>query len=244
MKSFKPRTTQPEPSNRYYTRRAAGGVSYCIQGNPEAWSGSVLANCVGYAWGRIAEIEENEHCTIGVPESRLKRGSYAPRSAQAWLLSTNGRKTGMTPKLGAVAVWKHKSKNLGHVAVVETIDPATGSWQSSESAYEGAAFRIRHYNAAGDKDNYKLLGYIYPFEEYEPYDPEPQPTPEPELKVGDKVEIIASGRASSYGDRPNAGGIGWTRFIKKIYKNRAYPYQVGNASGTTGFYKREALKKL
>ena len=31
--------------------------------------------------------------------------------------------------------------------------------------------------------------------------------------------------------------------ILKIWEGRAYPYQVGNGSGTTGFYKAEALQK-
>lgn len=78
------------------------------------------------------------------------------------------------------------------------------------------------------------------------YNEKPTPTPKPveELKVGDKVKIISEGRASSYGDLPIAYGIGWIRYIKKIYSDRPYPYQVGNDSGTTGFYKKEALKKV
>lgn len=242
MTNFKPRLTKPDASNPYYTRRAEGGYSYCIPGDPEAWKGSALSNCVGYAWGRVAELEENPKCTIGVPESRIKNGNYAPRSAAAWMLSTNGRETGMTPKLGAVAVWKHKSKNTGHVAVVEDIFKG-GGWMSSESAYGGFTFKNKTYGADSNITGYKFLGFIYNLVNFDP-EPEP-PTPEPsELKVGDKVEIIAPGRATSYGEKPVAYGIGWIRYVKKIYKGRAYPYQIGNKTGTTGFYKRDALKKL
>ena len=78
----------------------------------------------------------------------------------------------------------------------------------------------------------------------------PQPTPVPptptptELKVGDKVQIIGTGNGSSYGGSNTAYGLGWTRYILRIWSGRPYPYQVGNNTGTTGFYKENALKKL
>lgn len=85
--------------------------------------------------------------------------------------------------------------------------------------------------------------------------PEPAPTPTPApapstgLKVGDKVRIVKTGKASSYGSGLTAGGKGWVRYITKIYVGRPYPYQVGlkgNTSGTatTGFYKADALEKI
>lgn len=64
------------------------------------------------------------------------------------------------------------------------------------------------------------------------------------LQVGDAVKIINVGNGSSYGDSNTAYGIGWTRQILNIYKGRPYPYQVGNETGTTGFYKDDALQKL
>lgn len=73
--------------------------------------------------------------------------------------------------------------------------------------------------------------------------PTPTPAPSTELKVGDKVKIIGTGKASSYGDNPTAGGIGWNREILKIWNGRPYPYQVGNSTGTTGFYKESSLQK-
>lgn len=65
-----------------------------------------------------------------------------------------------------------------------------------------------------------------------------------DLKIGDRVKILKSGKASSTGAGAVAGGIGWNREILKIYKGREYPYQVGNSSGTTGFYKKDALEKI
>ena len=63
-------------------------------------------------------------------------------------------------------------------------------------------------------------------------------------KVGDKVRIIKTGNGSSYGDSNTAYGLGWTRQILNIWEGRAYPYQVGNNTGTTGFYKADALEKI
>lgn len=75
--------------------------------------------------------------------------------------------------------------------------------------------------------------------------PEPTPTPEPTgLQVGDTVKIIGTGNGSSMGNSNTAYGIGYIRQILDIYEGRPYPYQVGNNSGTTGFYKAEALEKM
>lgn len=76
---------------------------------------------------------------------------------------------------------------------------------------------------------------------------EPTPTPAPvdkTLHVGDKVKIIGTGNGSSDGSSNTAYGIGWTREILKIYSGRKFPYQVGNSTGTTGFYPESSLEKL
>lgn len=64
-----------------------------------------------------------------------------------------------------------------------------------------------------------------------------------ELKVGDNVTIVASGNSQANGKGVTAKAIGSTRKILKIYKGSAYPYQVGDKTGVTGFYKEVALKK-
>lgn len=79
--------------------------------------------------------------------------------------------------------------------------------------------------------------------------PAPQPTPQPApqptgLQVGDRVKITGTGNGSSYGDSNTAYGIGWERQILKIWSGRPFPYQVGNSTGTTGFYKESSLQKL
>lgn len=79
--------------------------------------------------------------------------------------------------------------------------------------------------------------------------PAPQPTPQPApqptgLQVGDRVKITGTGNGSSYGDSNTAYGIGWERQILRIWSGRPFPYQVGNSTGTTGFYKESSLQKL
>lgn len=64
------------------------------------------------------------------------------------------------------------------------------------------------------------------------------------LRVGDTVQIINKGNSQANGKGKNAYGYMWKRKILKIYSGYAYPYQVGNDKGTTGFYKASALKKL
>ena len=75
--------------------------------------------------------------------------------------------------------------------------------------------------------------------------PAPKPvTPSPRpLQEGDTVKIVGTGNGSSYGNSNAAYGLGWTRQILKVYEGRPYPYRVGNSSGTTGFYKAEALQR-
>ena len=94
------------------------------------------------------------------------------------------------------------------------------------------------YNTTGDlgwMDESSISAYNEPT-------PVPAPTPRP-LSVGDTVEIVGTGNGSSYGTSNTAYGIGWTRQILKIWDGRSYPYQVGNSTGTTGFYRAEALKR-
>lgn len=97
------------------------------------------------------------------------------------------------------------------------------------------------YNTTGDlgwMDESSIKAYTEPA-------PQPAPAPAPTgLQVGDRVKIIGTGNGSSYGDSNTAYGIGWERQILGIYNGRPFPYRVGNASATTGFYKESSLQKL
>lgn len=99
------------------------------------------------------------------------------------------------------------------------------------------------YNTTGD------LGWMDESSIRKAEEPKPQPTPQPApqptgLQVGDRVKITGTGNGSSYGDSNTAYGIGWERQILKIWSGRPFPYQVGNSTGTTGFYKETSLQKL
>ena len=99
------------------------------------------------------------------------------------------------------------------------------------------------YNTTGD------LGWMDESSIRKAEEPKPQPTPQPApqptgLQVGDMVKIIGTGNGSSYGDSNTAYGIGWERQILKIWSGRPFPYQVGNSTGTTGFYKESSLQKI
>lgn len=70
-------------------------------------------------------------------------------------------------------------------------------------------------------------------------------TPKPAgINKGDTVEIIGYGNGQASGNGGRAGGIGWKRQVLDVNTANAYPYRVGNNTGTTGFYKASALKKL
>lgn len=98
------------------------------------------------------------------------------------------------------------------------------------------------YNTTGDlgwMDESSITKYVEPTPA-----PAPAPTPQPTgLQVGDKVKIVGTGNGSSYGTSNTAYGIGWERQILRIWDGRPYPYQVGNNTGTTGFYQASALEK-
>lgn len=146
-----------------------------------------------------------------------------------------GYQVGQTPKLGAVAVWS-RSGSKGHVAIVEHVNK-DNTWESSESGYNTSpVWFTKKYDSKSSRTGYKFLGFIYPkYEFVEELD---------ELKVGDKVRIIGTGNSNSYGTGRVAGGVGYRRYIKAIYKDRKYPYRVGTAFATTGYYKKEALEKI
>lgn len=143
------RLVAPTASNKNYLHTSKGGYNYCIH----IKNGSVLPNCVGYAWGRWRELLGEYH--------NLSRGN-----AENWYGNNDGYERGQEPKLGAVICWrKGKAYNAadgaGHVAIVEKIH-SNGDITISQSAYGGARFTTKvlkkpyNYGAA-----YTLQGFIY-----------------------------------------------------------------------------------
>ncbi|MBP5433238.1 CHAP domain-containing protein [Ruminococcus sp.] len=237
---FTPQLTVPADTDPYFIRKAYGGYSPCIKGNPEKFPGSPLANCVGYAWGIAAEREGTPNCNIG-----FVSGTTWPTNAWYWIQNPNGRQTGSTPQLGAIACWRNSDWTNGHVASVEQIN-ADGSWLASESGYNGYIFRTHTYPADNSKPGFIFQGFIYL---NWPEDPPLPPSGDTDvlypIALGDKVRIIGKGRASVDGGGNIAYGIGWERYVTAIYEDGAYPFRVGFKDGrTTGFYKADALEVI
>ena len=147
--SFKARTTAPSTSSKYWKHTSAGGVNSCLL----IKSGSVLPNCVGYAWGRFYEI-------LG-SKPKLSR-----RNAELWYgYTADGYKRGKTPKLGAVVCWAkgkvgNSSDGAGHVAIVEKIYK-DGSFLVSQSGYGSKRFWTSKIPKSGYLEGYTFQGFIY-----------------------------------------------------------------------------------
>ena len=131
----------------------------------------------------------------------------------------------------------------GPLYTSSTAASPSGSIENRVTTITRVAANTAHpYNTTGD------LGWmnessITIYNEPAPQ-PAPQPAPSAGLNVGDTVKIVGTGNGSSYGGSNTAYGIGWTRQILRIWDGRPYPYQVGNNTGTTGFYPASSLQKL
>ena len=159
MATFKPRTTKPEAGNPYYNTKANGGYSNAIKGKPTDKGCDVLANCVGYAYGRFNEIGGWGKCKY-----------LSPVNAEKFIQYAGGLEIGQTPKLGACMVWQKGatlsgSDGAGHVAIVEKIISDT-EVVTSESGYNSKAFWTQTRKKGSDGrwgsgSSYKFLGFIY-----------------------------------------------------------------------------------
>ena len=159
MEVFKPRTTKPEAGNKYYITKAMGGYSDAIKGKPTDKDCDVLANCVGYAYGRFNEIGGYGYCKY-----------LRPVNAENFIQYAGGLEVGQTPRLGACMVWKKGatlggSDGAGHVAIVEKIISST-KIVTSESGYNTAPpfwtkTRTKGSGNWGAGTGYTFLGFIY-----------------------------------------------------------------------------------
>lgn len=157
---FQMRTTKPEKGNKYYTRKANGGYSNAIKGSPADSDCDVLANCVGYAYGRFNEIGGYGCCKY-----------LAPVNAENFMQYKGSCKTGQTPRLGACMVWQKGatlsgSDGAGHVAIVEKVVSATevitseSGWGASKPFWTQTRKKGSNGNW-GAGTGYKFLGFIY-----------------------------------------------------------------------------------
>lgn len=153
------RSTAPprDNSNYYYRLTSAGGWNPCIPGCFDSKkdiynSEGALPNCVGYAWGRWAEI-------LGTRNHRLPT-----RNARTIFNDAKSRDLEVsetTPKIGAAMVWG--GTECGHVGIVEKIEPNGDIWLS-DSNYGSKWFRYdkiyksEGYRSYGGKP---LIGFVY-----------------------------------------------------------------------------------
>lgn len=159
-KVFIPRLSKPEAGNPYYNTKANGGYSAAIKGKPTDPGCDVLANCVGYAYGRFNEIGNWGCCKY-----------LTPTNAENFIQYAGNLGVGMTPKIGACMVWQKgatlsNSDGAGHVAIVEKVISAS-QVITSESGYGCANPFWTKPRSKGVDGNwgagagYKFLGFIY-----------------------------------------------------------------------------------
>lgn len=155
---FIPRLTKPEDGNPYYNTKGNGGYSIAIKGKPTDQGCDVLANCVGYAYGRFNEIGGYGSCKY-----------LYPTNAENFIQYAGGLEVGQIPKLGACMVWRKGatlagSDGAGHVAIVEKIISDT-EVITSESGWNSKAFwtqtRKKGDGNWGQNSSYTFLGFIY-----------------------------------------------------------------------------------
>lgn len=170
---FQVRTSCPN-GNKYYIRKANGGWNGAVQGNPTKSGANVLANCVGYANGRFAEI---------MNEGKIKYQFICNAENFIEKAKAYGLKISDKPTLGGIMVWQKGATlsgndGAGHVAVIERIDSANQIY-TSESNYGGNAF----FNATRNNNNGRWgLGVGYTFRgcivnPAVKEEPKPQPKP-------------------------------------------------------------------
>lgn len=159
MAVFQPRTTKPEAGNKYYITKARGGYSDAIKGKPTDKDCDVLANCVGYAYGRFNEIGGYGYCKY-----------LRPVNAENFIQYAGGLEVGQTPRVGACMVWKKGatlggSDGAGHVAIVEKVISATQIVTSESGYMSSPPFWTKTRNKGGGNwgagTGYTFLGFIY-----------------------------------------------------------------------------------
>ena len=261
------RTSKPKAGNKYYTRKSSGGYNGAVKGKPTD-ACDVLANCVGYANGRFAEI-------IGKDKIEYQLVSNAENFIE------HAKEYGLTvvdyPTLGGIMVWQkgstlNGSDGAGHVAVVERIDGANQIY-TSESGYNSKPFwnskRNNNNGRWGQRDTYTFRGcivnpaigdvhYEEPKPEPVPEPPKPEPVPEPtpapvvEFNEGDSVIVNGVGTSGSDGSGRKTGNF-QNRMMKIIAINKgaknAYAcnqYNEGKVrdyTKVTAWFSKDSLSK-
>lgn len=132
------RTSKPQAGNKFYTTKAKGGYSTCIEGSPTDTC-NVLANCVGYACGRFNEI---------IGEMRYPNFNCNAEKFVA-VAEQYGLQVAPYPTLGGIMVWGQgtlaANDGAGHVEIVEQLLD-NNEIHTSGSNYKGTAFYVAKRN--------------------------------------------------------------------------------------------------
>ena len=225
--------------SKYFIPHTYGGYSkYVNERNTKTHS--LLPNCTSGAFGVAMQyLGTTDYKKVGLPKA----------DAKDWYGFADWERSRF-PVIGAIACWGGNGK--GHVGVVRDLtrnsnNNVVGTPDILESSYysynkkdwrEGKTYKYNPNTGTLTKSGYKFLGYLLP--------PNIKPDPiKDKLNKGDKIEITGKGNSRKDGKGKVSGGIGYKRYILKIFPSAAYPYQVGNKKGTiTGYYKADALKKV
>lgn len=174
---FVPRFKAPSGTNKNWIQVAWGGRNKCIPVNGK----SVIPNCVGYAWGRFMEINNNRQPKLSL------------NNAELWFRNrTDGYERGSTPRLGAVICWRKGQVGVGndgagHVAIVEQIND-DGSIIISQSAYKGTRFWTERIPLNADGTYHFREGYTFQGFIYHPRVPKKKPDKKPVHEIA--LEVI------------------------------------------------------
>lgn len=202
----------------------------------------LLPNCTSGAYGLGMQYMQ----TTDYKECELPKDD-----AGRWYLYTTNWKKSKFPVIGAICCWKNGSK--GHVGVVKDVKRNANGNVTAVEVIESSYYSYNKKDWRCGWNTYKYnanTGYLtksgYTFQGYllcPNIKLDPQPIAP--FNVGDKVEIIAPGNSRKDGKGKVSKGIGYKRYILKIFPLASYPYQVGNAKGViTGYYRASALKKV
>lgn len=259
MATFKPRLTKPEKGNKYYITKANGGYSNAIKGSPTDPDCDVLANCVGYAYGRFNEIGEYGYCKY-----------LSPVNAENFIQYKGDLEVGQTPKVGACMVWRKGetlsgSDGAGHVAIVEEVISNTevvtseSGWNSSKPFWTKTRKKGSD-GRWGSGSAYTFLGFIYNPAECCQGDtpPKKEETPKPTTVKVDYAQSYDKRKGGTYKVKANGGlhlrsGASTSKTSLEVMPNGSkvicYGYYTGSwyyvvsASGKTGFCHSNYLVK-
>ena len=217
---MKIRTSQPK-NNKYYIRQVTGGLNGAVAGSPTVSGANVLANCVGFANGRFAEIQ-NDPDLKGI-EKPFKYQLVCNAENFIESAKRQGLKISDVPIQGGIMVWQKGATlgggdGAGHVAIVEEIYQ-DGSILTSESGWGSKDWifknliRTNDNGRWGQNSAYKFRGCII-----NPGVKDPKVAPTPKLVV-DGIGGNATVRAMQkyFGTVQDGVISGQNKNLKKYY---------------------------